>query len=124
MNKSEFLSLLPKVVSGNERLNALASATAEVLSHQYENIVLDDIYGKIDDLPERLLDILAKDFRIEWWSQEMSVEDKRETLKSSWFVHRKLGTKGAVKRALSSVYAESDVSEWYEYGGVPYHLRS
>lgn len=123
MNKEEFISLLPKVVSGNESLNALATATANILSSHYDAINISDIYGKIDELPEGLLDILAKDFKVDWWSQRMSIEDKRNTLKSSWFVHRKLGTKGAIKKALSSVYENSDVTEWFEYEGDPFHFK-
>lgn len=123
MNKDEFLSLLPPVVAGNESLNALTTAVADLFSEQYSAINLDGIYGRIDELPESLLDILAKDFKVDWWTQEMSLEDKRNTLKSSWFVHRKKGTKGAVKTALSSVYEDSDVTEWFEYNGQPYHFR-
>lgn len=123
MNKEEFISLIPKVIGGNESLNALATASADILSKQYAGIDLEAIYGKIDELPEDLLDILAKDFKVDWWSQRMSVEDKRNTLKSSWFVHRKLGTKGAVKRAIAAVYEVSEVKEWFEYGGDPYHFK-
>lgn len=123
MNKQDILSLLPRVIQGDKSLLALAEAVADQLVNQIGAIDTGKIYASIDTLPEPLLDILAKDFKVDWWTQEMSIEDKRRTLKSSWYVHRKLGTKGAVKAALSSVYENSDVAEWFEYEGDPYHFR-
>ena len=37
-------------------------------------------------------------------------------------MHRKLGTKAAVETAISAVYPNTRVREWWEYGGEPYHF--
>jgi P2-related tail formation protein len=34
-----------------------------------------------------------------------------------------LGTKAAVECAVSAIYKDTKVSEWFEYGGPPYHFK-
>ena len=70
-----------------------------------------------------ILDILAYDFKIDWWDAGYSVDEKRRLFKSCWDVHRKLGTPAAIVSALSSVYKLATVREWWQYGGKPYRFR-
>jgi len=51
------------------------------------------------------------------------VGEIERTLKDSWNVHRRLGTKAAVVLAISAIYPDTQVSEWWEYGGKPYHFK-
>lgn len=60
---------------------------------------------------------------MDWWDADYTLEEKRRTLKDSWRVHRMLGTKAAVELAISAIFPEVRVSEWFEYGGDPYHFR-
>ena len=48
---------------------------------------------------------------------------KRQTIKDSVKIHRKLGTKYAVETALGAVYPGTKVKEWFEYGGKPYMFK-
>lgn len=123
MNKDEFLQLLPSVLQKDKKLCALALATADILDRQYEYISYDNVYGCIDALPESLLDILAKDFKIDWWNPNYTLEEKRATLKSSWKIHRKLGTRSAVIAGVSDIYSDTTIKEWFEYGGDPYNFK-
>lgn len=34
-----------------------------------------------------------------------------------------MGTKAAVERAISAIYPNTQVLEWFEYGGEPYHFK-
>ena len=67
------------------------------------------IYPRIDELDEALLDILAYDFKVDWYGYDYPLETKRALLKSSFYIHRHLGTKGAVEAAIQSVYPKSIV---------------
>lgn len=51
------------------------------------------------------------------------IEVKRRTIRDSIQVHRRLGTKYAVEKALGAVYPGTKVEEWFEYGGDPYKFR-
>ncbi len=118
------LASLPPALAGDEELLALATAISQTLADRVEEIRSVLIYPRIDELPEDLLDILAKDFKVDWWDPDYSVEEKRRVLKSSWAVHKRLGTKAAVERAVSAIFPDSKVEEWFEYeGGQPYHFR-
>lgn len=117
------LSSLPQVLRDDPSMYALAAATAEVLAARPTEIDKLRIYSRIDELSEELLDILAYDFKVDWWDGDYSLEEKRKTLKDSWRVHRMLGTKAAVETAISAIYPNTTVQEWFEYGGEPYHFR-
>lgn len=117
------LRALPEVLANDESMRAVAAAIAETLEARTGEIETLMIYARIDALPEPLLDMLAYDFKVDWWDANYTVEEKRATLKESWAVHRTLGTKAAVKKAISAISPNTDVAEWFEYGGEPYHFR-
>ena len=113
ITKENLLASLPAVLANDDNMAALASAVAEVLAARVGEIERVSIYSQIDRLPNELLDILAN----------YTLEEKRRTLKDSWNVHRRLGTKAAVVLAISAIYPDTQVSEWWEYGGKPYHFK-
>lgn len=106
-------------------LMALGQVVAEELSDRMSEIKKAAIYPRIDELDEALLDILAYDFKVDWYGYDYPLETKRALLKSSFYIHRHLGTKGAVEAAIQSVYPKSIVEEWFDYveGGNPYTFR-
>lgn len=117
------LATLPPVLQGDAEMLALATSIADVLAKRPEEIRKIQIYTRIDDLPEDLVDILAYDFKVDWYNYDYPVEIKRDLLKSSFDVHRHMGTRGAVSDALSAIYPGSTVEEWFEYGGEPFYFR-
>lgn len=121
--KENLLNTLPAALAGDPKMVALAGAIAGLLVRQKEEIGQLSIYPQIGWLDESLLDILAHDFKVDWWDSDYSLEGKRRTLQSSWQVHRVLGTKAAVEMAASAVYPITTVQEWFEYGGKPYYFR-
>ena len=114
---------LPEVLREDDNMRALAAAIADALSDERARTKAIKMYVRIMTLPEKLLDILAHDFKVDWWDADMTVVQKRRVLAASWAVHRTLGTAGAVKKALSSEFAGAEVREWYEYGGDPYWFK-
>lgn len=114
---------LPDVLKQDEGMRALASAVADILSGRSKEIENILIYPCVDEMPEELLDILAYDFKVDWYNYDYPLQAKRELIKSSPYVHRHLGTKGAIMAAVTSVYPKSIVEEWFEYGGNPFCFR-
>ena len=123
LNAKNILRSFPMVLAEDIDLYALGSAISELAARHAEEIKKLSIYAQIDTLPEPLLDILAYDFKVDWWDADYTVEEKRRVLKDSWRIHRMLGTKGAVEQAISAIYPETTVEEWFEYDGDPYHFR-
>lgn len=123
LTKENILATLPLALQGDKSVVALADALAGLLARRREEIDRLLIYPRIERLDEPLLDILAQDFKVDWWDPEYSLEEKRRTLKSSWRVHKTLGTKSAVETALRAIYPSSWAEAWFLYGGKPYHFR-
>ncbi len=123
LTAENILASFPLALQGDESAAALAEAIAAALAGRTEEIDRLSIYPNIDQLDEKLLDILAYDFKVDWWDAEYTLEEKRQTLKDSWRVHKLMGTKAAVETAISAIYPRTTVLEWFEYGGEPYHFR-
>lgn len=123
ITKENMLFTLPLALRGDISTEALAAATAEKLADRLAELDRLRIISNIDNLEEALLAILARDFKVDWWDPGYSLEEKRRTVKSSWRVHKTLGTKAAVETAIRAIYPLTTVEEWFEYGGEPYHFR-
>lgn len=117
------LRALPDVLQEDEDCYRLASVIAAQFEPLVQETELEKIYARIDLLDEDLLDILAYDFKVDWWDYGLSLTEKRETLKRSWYVHKHMGTPAAIKSALSAIYPDVYIQEWFDYGGEPYHFR-
>ncbi len=123
LTAENLMRVFPEALAMDNSMVALGSATAAVLEAVVNESREMSIYTRIDELPEDLLDILAHDFKVDWWDGDFTLEQKRQILKSSWYVHRTLGTKAGVTSAICSIYPDTKVLEWWEYEGQPYHFR-
>ena len=123
ITKDNMLFTLPPAIKEDTSTEALAEAAAEALADRLAEIDRLKILPNIDSLEEQLLAILARDFKVDWMDPSYTLEEKRRTVKDSWRVHRLMGTKAAVITAISAIYPETQISEWWEYGGEPYHFR-
>lgn len=124
LTRENLVATIPLALQKDPSVVALAEAMAELFAARPAEIDQLRIYPAIDTLDEQLLDILAYDFKVDWWDADYSLEEKRRTLKDSWRVHKSLGTKAAVETAIRAIYPLTTVEEWFEYeGGQPYHFR-
>lgn len=119
----ELFASFPLALRADRRLAAAGLVLAEALAIRWRETEEGSFYAHIDRLDEPMLDTLAFDFKVDWWDETYSLEEKRRTLKDSWRVHRMLGTKAAVETAIRAIYPETDAVEWFEYGGDPFHFR-
>ena len=85
------LTTFPSALAEDEKQVALAAVTAQELVELYEDNDILALYARIDDLDEPLLDILAYDFKVDWWDENFTLTEKRETFKQIWNVKRTLG---------------------------------
>lgn len=123
ITKENLLLIVPPALTHDPAMMARAAADAEALAARLGEIDRVRVISNIDGLDEAVLDILARDFKVDWWDPEYSIDEKRRTLKGSWRVHKTLGTKAAVETTIRAIYPGTRVLEWFEYGGEPYHFR-
>lgn len=113
----------PPSLALSEDKMKMAKCAADILANMISDTNKAAIYTQIDALPEDLLDILAADFKVDWYDREGNIKDKRKTIRECIEVHRFKGTKYAIITALESFYNKVNVDEWFEYGGEPFHFK-
>lgn len=84
------------------------------------------IYSRIDELPEELVDLLAWQFHVDVYeplsSPKLPLSIKRELVKNSIPLHRKKGTRWAVRKILEFLGFKPVIKEWFEMpeGATPH----
>ena len=120
---TDFSDFLPGALRHDPKMIALARTLTEQLltvSGSMDNVL---IYSRFEELPEDLVDILAYDMHVDWYDYSYPLQVKRDMVKNSVKVHKKMGTKYAMETALGSIWPKSEVEEWSNYGGEPHHFR-
>ena len=107
----DFTRSLPPTLKDDPEINALGRAIAGQLQITAQQIRRNIIYARIDELDEQTLDILAYDLHVDWYDHSYPIEVKRQTIKDSVKIHRRLGTKYAVETALGAVFPGTRVEE-------------
>ena len=72
---------------------------------------------------EKYLPYLAYAFKVDFWSNSLSVEEKRRLILNSMLLHQKKGVIWAIEEVFKALDVEARVTEWNEYGGKPYHFK-
>ncbi len=119
----DFTRLLPEPLKNDSTMLALGVSVSDTLKENIRLARLDIIYPRIDELDELTLDILARDFHVDWYDDTYPIEAKRAIIKSSVRIHKRLGTKYAVVKAIGDIFPNSEVQEWFEYGGTHHRFR-
>lgn len=123
LSTGELINMFPYALSGDDRIVTLAAVVAKAMMKLYGDNNRLLIFSMIDNLDGNILDVLAKDFKVEWWDYNASVEEKRAVFKTHFDIHRRLGTPGAIKDAISSIYDSAEIVEWFQYSGLPFHYK-
>lgn len=119
----DLIKLMPEFMKSDEAVKALSDTISRMLVEALGEADAQTVYGNEDSLSEPQCDELAWEWDIDWYDYNLSLQEKRATIKTAANVKRKRGTKGAVVEFLRSVYGSGELLEWYEYGGQPYHFK-
>lgn len=119
----DFTRLLPAPLKNDSTMLALGVSISDTLKENIRLARLDIIYPRIDELDEFTLDTLARDFHVDWYDDTYPIEAKRAIIKSSVRVHKRLGTKYAIEKAIGDIFPNSEVEEWFEYDGTHHRFR-
>lgn len=114
---------LPRVLTAQPWVQAIALTKADV-----KRMVLDysdrtEIYTNLYKLPEATLDALAVNSNCEWYDTAYDLATKQTIIRDMIAVIRTMGTPQAVETAVQAVFENSEIIEWYTYGGEPGYFR-
>lgn len=123
LTKENLMLSCPLALQKDPSAIALGDVTAEILAQRPKEIRRIAIYPLLDEQPESLLDILAYDFKVDWYDYEYPIRAKRQLIKGNVLAHKRQGTVYATRSVLDSLYPKSDMEEWFTYGGEPGYFR-
>ena len=115
--------MLPNFLREDKNFRAICNALNDEIKLLYEQTNLVKLYSNIDNLPEEILDELAWQFNSIEYNTSYSIAIKRELIKNCIITHHRRGTVASVEDVASRIFGNATVSEWFEYGGEPYHFK-
>lgn len=104
----ELAPMLPPSATPLER--AAAEAAAEI---QRTPVLLRELWDPWE-CPAKILPYLAWAFSVDRWDTAWSDTAKREVIASAYFVHKKKGTIGALRRVVEPLGYLLRVTEWWQ----------
>jgi len=127
MNKTVYemplIDLLPESVKNDPDVAMAAKAVDNgfwYLSQKSKGLTM---LPNLDEQPEEILDHLAFYLHVDFYSSSLNLNEKRELIKRSVYVHRIKGTPKAVEEVADVFFENAKVYEWFQYGGDPYHFK-
>ena len=123
LREARIVDGVPRIVAGQEWVQALSEALGELHEKTMDFADASQIYTALDTVSETVLDILAVNWKIDWYDTSYSIEQKRRIVKTSLEVRRLMGTVRAAKLQADAVYPGTEVEEWFNYGGDPGYFR-
>lgn len=114
------IELQPSILKSDLVVQAICEALEPYFKELSNDVKLTYIYGRIDELEEKVIDELAWQFHVDFYDYKLSLEKKRTLVKNSIRWHRIKGTPQAVVEVATSVFGRTKLKEWFEYGGEPY----
>lgn len=117
--------LMPDSISGDAQVSATARAIDPQLRLISEAVDRPLILAAIDDLSAGVLEHLAVQYDVTSWDSAWPIETKRAVLKTAIADKRKMGTRGAVQRAIEAVAPIATLTEWWQENpmGTPHTFK-
>ncbi len=119
LSNLEFIKLLPQFMQDDAAVRGLATAIDKIVPDLADAIKKLSTWDHIDTLSEAELDDLAWELNILWYDTGAPIEVKRNIIRDSDKVYKKLGTKWAVENVINTYFGDGYVEEWFQYGGDP-----
>ena len=107
------------LIQNNSRYNVEIQAISYALQMEKRRIMELAQHTRtmaiVDDLPEAILDVMAVELRTQYYTSDMTIDQKRDVVKNTmqWFC--KAGTPAAVEELVYSIFGKGDVVEWFNF---------
>lgn len=125
LNELDIMELLPQYMREDKTAQGIAYAVTQVFKDVVvQNIEKCNLYGRIQQLDEKMLDELAWQFNIPEYIPTLELTAKRMIVKNCMQMHRQRGTVAAVEQVIDDVFGNGYVEEWFNYDKEkPYHFK-
>ena len=105
------------------KLHSADIVASDVLDTLQSEIKAFETLANPDICDEKYLPFLAYAFKVDFWDNNLNVEDKRRLIKSSLLLHQRKGTVWVIERVFEALEMEAELIEWFDYEADPYHFK-
>lgn len=123
INNLDLLELQTSHMKKDPSTVAMCNVLTPIFKKLAKEAELPFIYGRIDELDYDVLDELAWQFHVDFYSVDFPINVKRNLIKNAKKIHRLKGTPAAVENLLSSIFGKAKLVEWFEYDGNPFMFK-
>lgn len=123
LHDGQITDLLSNSMNRNPETIAIGYAIREEKRRIMERADSTRTIALIDQMPERILDILAVELRTPAYRDTYPIETKKALVAGTLEFYAHLGTPAAVEEIVRTIFKGGAISEWFEYGGDPHHFR-
>lgn len=123
LSNLEFIRLLPQFMHSDTAVQGLAAGIDSIVPQLASEIEKLSTWDRLDELSEAELDDLAWELNILWYDTGATPEVKRNVIRDSDQIYKKLGTRWAVERVISTYFGDGYIEEWFQYDGTPGTFR-
>lgn len=116
----ELLDMLPSQMSRETQQICLSHALRAGVRLVMDRARATRTQAFIDGLPERILDALAVELHTPYYSESLSIGQKREIVKRTLLWHLTAGTPSAMRELISIVIGEGSIVEWPDFEDPPF----
>lgn len=121
---SKFTDIMPYNLASQTEVQALAYAIGKQVSSLCAYADSARIYAAVASIPEPALDALALELRTPAYDENYSLTVKRTLVEGALTFYMKMGTPYAVNKIIEAIFQTGHISEWFEYGGDPFHFKA
>lgn len=119
----ELKDILPDEFTRQPQISAISYALKQEYARFFAVMQTAYVYAAIDRADHDVLDYLAVDLHVRYYSRDFSLDKKRALIKTAILVGAKDGTKYAVDAAIQTAVGNGHSTNWYDYDGDPGHFR-
>ena len=123
LSNLEFIKLLPQFMRNDDAVRGLAAGIDSIVPQLAADLEKLSTWDRIDELSEAELDDLAWELNILWYDTGAPIDVKRNVIRDSDEVYKKLGTRWAVEKVINTYFGDGYIEEWFQYGGEPGFFR-
>ena len=115
LSDGEILDLMPSQLNTDTDMACLSYALKMAWQRleAYRTASMTESF--IDGMPEYILDILAEEWRTQYYDQSLDIDTKRGLVKNTFIWHAKAGTASAVAELVRTVFGGGGVVEWPDF---------
>jgi phage tail P2-like protein len=117
------IDILPPNIAQDPKVAAAAAALDAELKAVTQAVDQCLFISRLDNLSGPVLDLLARQYHVDFYEPDLPLEQKRSLVKGSLDWHKRKGTPAAVEELITALFDDGQVVEWFDYGGQPYYFK-